>query len=291
MDNQEAYLHSIHHSYPDLLIKKIQPHHQEGQFNDILIINDDLIFRFPRYAEGIQTLITEIHILERLQGWLTLPTPNPIYTGTNTQDVSQVFMGYPMIPGQPLWYEIFQAITESETLQRLADQLAGFLKELHHIPVEQFDPSLPVHDSPAEWTSLYNDIRRHLFPFMRQEAQAWVECHFEIYLNNSGLHTYPICLRHGDFGTGNILYDPQGKTQTGIIDFGNAGLGDPALDIAAASGYGEDFFSRFYVIYPEIESMLDRSRFYKGTYALQEALHGFLNNDREAFESGIAEYR
>lgn len=291
MDSQETYLQSIRQSYPDLLIKKVQSHQQEGQFNDILIINDDLIFRFPRYAEGIQTLITEIQILERLQGWLTLPIPNPIYTSTDTQNVGQVFMGYPMIPGQPLWYETFQAITETETLQSLADQLASFLKELHGIPVEQFGPGLPVHGGPAEWASLYSDIRRHLFPFIRQEAQAWVERHFESYLNNPELHTYPICLRHNDFGTGNILYDPQTKSISGIIDFGFAGLGDPALDIAAASGYGEDFFSRFYKIYPEIESMLDRAQFYKGTYALQEALHGFLNNDREAFESGIAEYR
>ena len=291
MDSLETYLQSIRQTYPNLLIKKIQPYQREGQFNDILIINDDLIFRFPRYAESVETLITEIHILERLQGWLTLPTPKPIYTSTNSQNVGQVFMGYPMILGQPLWYETFRAITEAETLQRLADQLAGFLKELHGIPVEQFGPGLPVHDGPAEWGSLYRDIRRHLFPFMRREAQAWVERHFESYLNNPKWHTYPICLRHNDFGTGNILYDPQTKTISGIIDFGFAGLGDPALDIAASFGYGEDFFNRFYGTYPEIESMLERAQFYKGTYALQEALHGFLNNDQEAFESGIAGYR
>src|SRR5688572_31496305 len=40
-------------------------------------------------------------------------------------------------------------------------------------------------------------------------SQTWVERHFESYLNNPNLHTYPICLRHGDFGTGNLLYDPQ----------------------------------------------------------------------------------
>jgi len=37
-------------------------------------------------------------------------------------------------------------------------------------------------------------------------------------------------LRYGDFGTGNILYDPQTLTISGIIDFGFAGLGDGALD-------------------------------------------------------------
>jgi aminoglycoside 2''-phosphotransferase len=36
--------------------------------------------------------------------------------------------------------------------------------------------------------------------------------------------------------------------------------------------------------------MLARARFYRGTFALEEALHGFKNNDREAFESGMEQY-
>ncbi|MCP4426075.1 MAG: phosphotransferase [Chloroflexi bacterium] len=36
--------------------------------------------------------------------------------------------------------------------------------------------------------------------------------------------TYKPSLRHGDFGTGNILYNPQRQAISGIIDFGFAGL-------------------------------------------------------------------
>jgi len=204
--------------------------------------------------------------------------------------LGKVFMGYRMLPGEPLWRDTLQSINDDETLQRLAAQLAGFLKELHTIPVEKIGMDLPVNDSVKEAEKLYAEIRTHLFRFMRPDACAWAANHFETYLNTPDLHSYPLALQHGDFGGSNILYDRTSQTISGVIDFGFAALGDPALDIAAASTFGESFFNRFYSIYPEIEAMVERASFYRGTYALYEALHGFKNDDQEAFEDGMAEY-
>jgi aminoglycoside 2''-phosphotransferase len=117
-----------------------------------------------------------------------------------------------------------------------------------------------------------------------------VRRHFEAFLNEPRVHTFKPALRHGDFGPSNILYDAGARVIGGIIDFSSAGLGDPAADIAAGSCYGASFFERLRGAYPQVESVLERARFYRGTFALQEALHGALNNDREAFESGIAGY-
>ena len=59
----------------------------------------------------------------------------------------------------------------------------------------------------------------------------------------------------------------------------------------AALAYGEPFVRRFARLYPEIEAMEDRCRFYRGTFALQEALAGLRDGDPEAFERGMAPYR
>ena len=166
----------------------------------------------------------------------------------------------------------------------------AFYGELHRIPVERLGTGLPIQDGPEEWASLYAEIRQHLFPWMRLDAREWVTNHFETYLNTTTLHIYEPALRHGDFGTCNILYDRATQAIGGVIDFGFAGIGDPALDIAAISRYGETFMGRFSDTYPEIELMLERARFYTGTYALQEALHGFKKGDQDAFESGMALY-
>jgi aminoglycoside 2''-phosphotransferase len=172
----------------------------------------------------------------------------------------------------------------------LAIQLADFLRELHTIPSESIGADLAIYDRPDEWAKMYADIRRHLFPLIRPDARDWVRHHFEAFLNEPSLHTFRPTLRHGDFGPSNILYDPAARTISGIIDFGFAGLGDPAADIAAASCYATPFFERLCGAYPEAEPMLERARFYRGTFALQEALHGLLNDDRAAFRSGIADY-
>ena len=43
---------------------------------------------------------------------------------------------------------------------------------------------------------------------------------------------------HGDLVTDHILVEDGGEHLAGIIDFGDVGLGDPALDLAGCWGYG-----------------------------------------------------
>ncbi len=284
------YLQSIRETYPDLRIESVHALQREGQFNDILVVNGEIIFRFPKYPAGTRSLAGEVIILRRLRDHVTLPIPDPIYTSQEEQTVGKVFMGYRMIPGEPLWRETLDAIDEDETLQRLAAQRAGFLAGLHALPAESVGADLPIYDEPDEWAKMYAGIRRHLFPLMRSDARDRVSRHFETFLSEPRVHTFKPALRHGDFGPSNILYDPGDRVIGGIIDFSSAGLGDPAADIAAVSCYGTSFFKRLCGAYPQAESVLERARFYRGTFALQEALHGFLNDDREAFESGMADY-
>ncbi len=97
---------------------------------------------------------------------------------------------------------------------------------------------------------------------------------------------------HGDFGTTNILYDSVETKISGIIDFGSAGIGDPAVDYAALlASYGKRFIQLLIDEHPEVAGLMGRVAFYKGTFALQEALFGLENNDPEAFEAGIKSFR
>nr|WP_230874932.1 phosphotransferase [Lysinibacillus cavernae] len=88
------------------------------------------------------------------------------------------------------------------------------------------------------------------------------------------------------------MWNPVISMISGILDFGGSGLGDPAYDFAGIlSSYGEDFFDRCINLYPNGEEISERVKFYKSTFALQEALYGIENADRQAFEDGIKEYR
>ncbi|GCE22769.1 hypothetical protein KDK_65690 [Dictyobacter kobayashii] len=139
---------------------------------------------------------------------------------------------------------------------------------------------------------MYTRIRERCFPFMRPAARTWASQHFEHFLAEPGNFSYAAVLKHGDFGSSNILYSAEQQAISGIIDFGGMSLGDPAYDFAGLlSCYGEPFLRCFATIYPEIEQFWGRILFYQGTFALLEALFGLEHNDQQAFESGIATYR
>ena len=125
MDRLTPYVQTIQETYPDLPIRSARFHRSEGQFSDVLVINEDTIFRFPRYPDGIESILREVHILSRIQGCVTLPIPNLIYTSQDTCAVGKVFMGYRMLPGEPLWLETYHSL-DDETQGRLAAQLARF---------------------------------------------------------------------------------------------------------------------------------------------------------------------
>ena len=293
MDKQSAFIQAIRAVYPDIAIETIH-FHQHGQFNDILIVNDESIFRFPKTAREATKLVNEIALLRSLQNRLTLPIPNPIYRSAETAPIGQNFMGYRLLPGEPLWPGTLYAIKDEGLLQHIANQLATFLYQLHTTQVEELMVQLPDFQGCAEWADMYDRFRDKLFPFMRPDAREWVTKHFESFLSDERNCMYAPALIHGDFGSSNILYDSGTESISGIIDFSSAGWGDPAVDFAAiicSVSYGEQFLQRFSAIYPNIDMVLSRARFYAGTFALQEALYGIEDGDQAAFESGIADYR
>lgn len=292
MNRQETYLQSLRDTYPEFPILSVR-YNGYGQNNDVLIINEVLIFRFPKYTHAIKKLKIETAILTEIQDDITLEIPNPTFQNLESLTVGQTFVGYPLITGEPLWQETLYNIHDDKTLDCLAAQLANFLKELHSVPITRaFACELPVYDLHDEWADLYSRIQNKLFPYMRLDARDWAVSHFEKFLSHPGNFKYQPVLKHGDFGTSNILFDTKTQTINGVIDFGGVGLGDPAYDFAGIlSSYGESFLQRFQKTYPKIESFWERIWFYKGTFALLEALFGIENNDQEAFESGIEAYK
>ncbi len=291
MDQQLQYIQAIHAVYPDLKVEAIQLI-QHGQFHDILLLDNQKIFRFPKTQREAEKLVMETALLRSLQSYVTLPIPDPTYQSQKNAVPKQTFMGYRFLPGEPLWPERLRALSDEKQIQHIADQLAAFLQQLHTISVEKLEVKLPDFRGREEWKDLYIRFRNKLFPFMRPDARLQVTKHFEDFLSDERNCNYTPALIHGDFGPSNILYDARTDSISGIIDFSSARWGDPAVDFAAilcSVAYGEQFLERFADSYPGIEKTLSRARFYAGTFALQEALYGVEDGDQEAFESGIVE--
>lgn len=284
-ENSSNYRVLIQATFPEIEIRSLRLHNHDGQFSDVVVVNEALIFRFPRSEYIAASMQREVAILTQIQGRLPLPIPSPIYTSE-----TPVFMGYPMLSGEPVRADTFASANEA-VVESAAHTLADFLRALHSISLPLGDVPLPVDETREDWAAMYGEIRDKLYPFIRPNARQEVSASFERALDDVEQWNFTPVLRHGDFGTRNILYDPETLRINGVIDFGAAGIGDPAQDVGAIWSLGDRLMKHFFHYYPEMTATLDRVRFIRSTYALQQALYALRDGNAEDFEDGIAQYR
>lgn len=281
-----AYLRRLRDTHPALTVAAVEPLGR-GDHNDALLVNGALVFRFARTSHAHTALARETALLGALAGRLPLAIPRPRY-------VAPDFMGYDRLPGAPLDAATLRALSPAHQ-RAIAAQLGAFLRVLHATPLDTVPPIARARiDTHDEWAELYARIRERLFTRMRPDAREAVAAHFEAYLAEPAHFAFAPALRHGDIGPGNILYDPAVRRLCAILDFGSAGIGDPALDLASSllgpRGYGEDLVAALATEYPDAAGLLPRARFYASTFALQAALYGADHDDPGELRDGLAAY-
>jgi aminoglycoside 2''-phosphotransferase len=289
----QSFVREIVKCYPNLHVQAIQPINA-GKVNDILVINDALIFRFPKTRDGVRNLLTEIAVLEIVRGRLSLPVPAPIFTSGGARSVGTVFAGHAVIAGEPLGHHTHEIGLTAQV--QIADQLGGFLCELHRVPIPATVTNLPIHDvGRRESVSLLREqVHTQLAPHMSSEMQDRVTAEFDRFLADPVSFDYAPGLKHGDLGVGNILINPSSHSISGIIDFGSAGIDDPATDlgfVALWGGYlfGQDFVERVLSRYQVTQSLRLRIGFFKMAIALSVALEGLQSDNHSDVAFGLSQ--
>lgn len=84
--------------FPDLVIDTFAPL-GDGWGNRTFLINDAVVFRFPKDADAATALIRERRLLPELAPALPLPIPRYHYAGHPTAQYPFVFGGYPLLGG------------------------------------------------------------------------------------------------------------------------------------------------------------------------------------------------
>lgn len=249
----------------------------EGLVNDVVIINRDLIFRFPKNDEwAVDDLRHEAQFLNFVQQAIEMKIPHwTVYEG---ELIGHPFVGYKMIPGTPLQRFMILRMTDSEQLA-LAQQMAGFLQQLHTIPITNarkanIHPSI-TNRTAEKWLTLYEEVQKELFPYLMTFQKAWVHQHFAPIAADAGWMDCDHTVMNGDLAPYHLLLNEETKLLNGIIDFGTAGIGDPACDFGCLiDQYGEAFIKQIGRFYPGIDQLIERARFWAGTLWLQWALSG-----------------
>ncbi len=276
MSALSTYQDRIHQIAPELSIDSISLNN-DGLLNDVVIVNDELVFRFPKSDYAKNHLRNEARILRLLQNYISLPIPNPLY---ETDDC----IAYQLIRGKTLRRDILMKFSDAD-IQAIADQLAQFLRELHHVPSQGLE--IPLADALMKyegWVNVYARIREKVLPLLMPHLRDWLTEHFENHLADPHNFEYELRVVDTDIPPYHILHDNYAKRISGIIDFGCAGLGDPAIDFGVIMyNYGESFLDRFYRVYPETQMYLRRARFYAGAHEARWLLTGIERNDLSWF--------
>ncbi len=224
-----AALKLIQEKFPELHAKHIRLL-GVGWDNSAFVIDEAMIFRFPRREIALGLLRAEWCILPKIAQRLPLPIPIPKWKGSASAVFPWPFLGYPMLPGFTACYA---NLCEKER-SNLAEPIAHFLAILHAIPRSEIAhcPISGDNHSRIDGVLLTQKIKKHFEELSllellenRKELEALLE-HLQNFRS-------PIssCIVHGDFYVRHLLVD-ESHHLTGVIDWGDVHFGDPAIDLA-----------------------------------------------------------
>lgn len=225
----------------------------EGWDNKVFLLNEKIIFRFPRRKSAIELIENENRLLNNLQSRFEVTIPHPQYIGQPTIDYPYPFHGYPIIKGLSGDHA---KLTDEVRLSSLP-LLARFLKQLHSIDEENalaLGATFQVFDR-TNIDNTINALRERVDKIIMRNICQIDKAVFEqemiaaqqIKLSDER------CLVHGDLYCRHLLFD-QGKL-SGIIDWGDTGINHRAVDLSVIwSFYPSNCHLLFFEIYGIVDT-------------------------------------
>lgn len=285
------YAAIITRCFPEVAVHSIE-YLDDGWDFAAYLVNRELIFRFPRRPECARRLLFEMRLLPKLCPTIRLAVPDLKYAWPGDPP-DRPFEGYPLIPGIQLSDDLYRSIRRPKLEERLARQIGEFNSDLHCFPAARAaELGAPVMEPLAEF-NFYTRLKREVFPLLSTEERAWTQALYTAFLADERHFQFTPTLIHGDLSGDHILYDPQSQMITGVIDFTDCSIGDPAYDFAGLMSYGRDFVRRAMAVYAHRtdETFLERARFYHCRGPFCEIMGGLELWNPRYIEMGLEDLR
>ncbi len=206
-----------------------------GTYN-VFLVKDEFFFRFPDkslYNQiGYNFIQREVQFLNLIRDSVSLEIPNPLFI---SEDPNNPFVGYKKIPGISL-SRVYKKTTLEER-KNIAKEVGIFLTEYHSdklkdkVRMRKYEEDIfNTQVLYNEWSDYYLKTKKLVYPLIDERKQEWLERLFALFLLKENFE-FTTTLTHGDFDTSNILVNPKNFDVTGIIDFEEAKIADPAYDL------------------------------------------------------------
>jgi aminoglycoside 2''-phosphotransferase len=284
----QRYLERIRRYMPNLRIDQLEQN-SDGLMNGVLIVNGERVFRFAKDEAWIRECLgKEARVLDLVRQYVAMPVP--VFDVREADCVS-----YRLLPGCGLSRNDLLCQPE-RTQDALAEQLAVFLRQLHGIPQEvvaqEGIPPTNATQTRKEYLAFLEELEREVLPLASSQVRRIVRQHFEPLLQGWLDLSHTPALIHGDLGQQHILFDPAAGRISGVLDWGIAGLGDPAHDYGVLINcYGESFVRRMARYTPEIGELIDRARFMSFLAEPSWVLRGLRSRDPTWFTVSLGTAR
>lgn len=247
-----------------------------------------VVFRLARNRTAGEGHAREVRFLPVLRQRSSVPIPNPEWYAPPSTQFSFGIIGYHKLPGTPLT----PAQLRTADQESIASALGRFLWDLHNFPIGEAQ-ALGV-SGPDEQSVKLESLRDRSLPIWRQLLTggeyrlltAW----WDSLIVDPQMGEYAPAVCHGDMWYENILMDDAGRTITGILDFENVEIGDPAQDFATQLYLGEAFATRVLYIYRALGGGVD-AQFLHRMQRFWELREAVIPEDPAEFEDQIRKLR
>jgi aminoglycoside phosphotransferase (APT) family kinase protein len=189
-----------------------QPVELPGWDSHAEIVDGTFVERIPRRPEVRQRLEQECRVLPVIAPLLPLPIPVPV--AMPADEFGPWRVRHEMVPG---------VACEPEALSDADGEVIGaFLRALHDVPLREFGLDLDIDDQLLPTIArMERVVLPWLDPALRPAGAA---------LLDRVARATPLVFAHRDVGPAHVLV--MGGSVSGIIDWTDACLGDPAIDLA-----------------------------------------------------------
>jgi aminoglycoside phosphotransferase (APT) family kinase protein len=248
-----------------------EPH--QGWDTHATVVEGRWLDRTPRFADAESQLRTETRLMPRLAPLLPIPVPVPIVL-----DESPLRVRHVLVPGAP-------ALEPGPLTADQGRLLGGFLRCLHDMPVNIYVET-GVPDDVAARAELLATLERMLHritPLLPEHLQEPGRA----LLRRVALPA-PGALIHGDLAAHHVLIED--GAISGVIDWSDARVGDPALDLGwAMYGTPDPFAEAVATTYGVTDDELVRALDWHRLVPWYDVLWGLGPGGREFVDDGLAE--
>ena len=240
---ERVVVEAVRRRMPEADVGSLEPL-GEGDFVRAYTLEARRVVRVPKHPRAVEALAREARLMETLGDRLPLATPRPVFHPPEHEGELAIAV-HELLAGTELTLDLWEGIPEPERSE-LPATVGAFLRALHDQDPELGSAAgLPNIDhaevmrTRSEWTA--PEVPTPLAPELRS---ALHQC-FAQWSADDPAWRYEPAILHADLSPGHILVDRDLGSVTGVIDWGDAVLGDPARDfIFLYEDWGLEFLDR-----------------------------------------------